>query len=491
MKYAAIFCFFITFQAAQAGGLIELLNDYSTAAENRMALQAVAERGGEVQDALSESYQAEEHLASEILLILDAGDDISEVLMGYLVEQTDSRKLSVFSRFFDGTDRGQSGARIMNKINAVSESGVEKLDAALPYVVGSTGACLMQEPDFQSGSMALLQAGTRVSVRGISGNFYLVDLNGTAGYLPDSLVNLDDDSQTAVKDGSRGSQGTVTAASLNVRKGPGTSYEIVDCLASGATVPIQESSNGWCKVTTPKGITGWVSKSYLNISDDSSNNDNNHTDVVPEGDIPANVSQFTKLSNQDPTYYCSTREKGFPTSGTLYGVSYNGSEKKDILTPSGSKIATTSGRWFACLCMQGSGIMKDDRCATWAGNKRFNLAPNGCKGITATGYWVVSFHTMAVNKNQMPYKGVYFIPKSRGLKLPNGETHDGFWFAHDTGGAFVNANNRIDLYADMDEWVTWMENNCAQSHSKVEVYRVDNATKDKVYAKYKDFLGKQ
>ncbi|MBF0548485.1 MAG: hypothetical protein HQM08_28880 [Candidatus Riflebacteria bacterium] len=213
------------------------------------------------------------------------------------------------------------------------------------------------------------------------------------------------------------------------------------------------------------------------------------TDSVPDVDIPANLAKFQRINDQKPTYYITAREEGFPTSGLLYGHDYNGSERKTIQTSDDVFIEETSGRYFAALCMEGSGVIMDGRTVTFESNQRFKVIPNGCLGITATGYWVVPFHTLAVNREQMPYKGVYFIPGTKGLKLPNGEIHDGYWFAHDTGSAFTNARNRIDMYVNMDEYVNWMEKNFVPSFTPIKVYKVDSETKNLVYAKYQSVLG--
>ncbi len=52
-------------------------------------------------------------------------------------------------------------------------------------------------------------------------------------------------------------------ASLNVRTGPGTSYNIVDTLYRGERVEVTECvSNGWCRIEH-EGPDGWVSARYL------------------------------------------------------------------------------------------------------------------------------------------------------------------------------------------------------------------------------------
>ena len=51
----------------------------------------------------------------------------------------------------------------------------------------------------------------------------------------------------------------VTASALNVRKGPGMDYKILDCLKNGTKVTVYETKNGWSRIGTGR----WVSSKYL------------------------------------------------------------------------------------------------------------------------------------------------------------------------------------------------------------------------------------
>lgn len=62
---------------------------------------------------------------------------------------------------------------------------------------------------------------------------------------------------------------TVTAYTLNVRTGPGTTFAIIGKLNSGAVVPLTGFRNGngsWVQVVMPNGQTGWVSSTYVRTS---------------------------------------------------------------------------------------------------------------------------------------------------------------------------------------------------------------------------------
>lgn len=56
---------------------------------------------------------------------------------------------------------------------------------------------------------------------------------------------------------------TVTAAeALNLRAGPGTSYQVIEWLKPGQVLTIAQRRDGWAEVTTPGGLTGWVNLIY-------------------------------------------------------------------------------------------------------------------------------------------------------------------------------------------------------------------------------------
>ncbi|MFS8641202.1 MAG: N-acetylmuramoyl-L-alanine amidase, partial [Symbiobacteriaceae bacterium] len=55
----------------------------------------------------------------------------------------------------------------------------------------------------------------------------------------------------------------VTASSLNMRQGPGTSYAITGKLAEGTLVTLLERKGSWFRVSGPNNLTGWVDGTYL------------------------------------------------------------------------------------------------------------------------------------------------------------------------------------------------------------------------------------
>ena len=80
-------------------------------------------------------------------------------------------------------------------------------------------------------------------------------------------------------------------------------------------------------------------------------------------------------------------------------------------------------------------------------NVKATLYHAGAKGVgvlDSLGCKVVPMRTLAVDKTLIPRRTVVFIKETVGLKMPNGATHDGYWYASDVGGAIKG--ERIDLF---------------------------------------------
>ena len=80
-------------------------------------------------------------------------------------------------------------------------------------------------------------------------------------------------------------------------------------------------------------------------------------------------------------------------------------------------------------------------------NVKATLYHAGAKGVgvlDSLGCKVVPMRTLAVDKNVIPRRTVVFIKETVGLRMPDGATHDGYWYASDIGGAIKG--QRVDLY---------------------------------------------
>jgi 3D (Asp-Asp-Asp) domain-containing protein len=80
-------------------------------------------------------------------------------------------------------------------------------------------------------------------------------------------------------------------------------------------------------------------------------------------------------------------------------------------------------------------------------NLKATMYHAGAKGVGALdslGCKVVAMRTVAVDRRLIAPRSVLFIKETVGLKMPDGSTHDGYWYASDVGSAIKG--QRIDLF---------------------------------------------
>lgn len=108
-----------------------------------------------------------------------------------------------------------------------------------------------------------LYKGDKVEILETSNGWHKIKAsNGKIGWVSGDYIKVSSGSTSQPSTST--TKATVTATSLNVRSGAGTSYSVITKLPKGTVVDVLESaSNGWKKVKTSNGTIGWVSGSYL------------------------------------------------------------------------------------------------------------------------------------------------------------------------------------------------------------------------------------
>jgi 3D (Asp-Asp-Asp) domain-containing protein len=92
-------------------------------------------------------------------------------------------------------------------------------------------------------------------------------------------------------------------------------------------------------------------------------------------------------------------------------------------------------------------------CEAFAlGESRF-LRMDPLDGLSSRTYGLVAYRTVAVRDGALPAGTVLYIPAARGLRLPNGHRHDGYFFVADTGA--LNSN-QLDLYTGSRPLSWWI-----------------------------------
>jgi 3D (Asp-Asp-Asp) domain-containing protein len=156
------------------------------------------------------------------------------------------------------------------------------------------------------------------------------------------------------------------------------------------------------------------------------------------------------LSRED---FCTAALQGtVEVSGVLYSVAGKG----------GDSLVDCALPEFSC-----------PRCAAFdLGSNRFvKLA--SADGLGAKSYGLVPYRTVAVKASGMKLGTVLYIPAARGLKLPNGKKHDGYFFVADIGAM---GDRQIDLYTGT-KLLRWSILGSGTAHSRsVAAYVVTDPT---------------
>ena len=169
---------------------------------------------------------------------------------------------------------------------------------------------------------------------------------------------------------------------------------------------------------------------------------------------------MTNIPNLLPTMYYTPKEADASCKGGYGRRKFNGNEKTKLLDPEGNTIATVCSRYASMLLMEGSGILKDrgqGEIAVNYGGKIRNQPRyhylNRCKfgeGIRKD-LCLLPYHTIAADNKVHQIDEIIFVPEARGLALPDGTTHDGFFIVRDTGGAFNGiGSQRVDMFVGTD-----------------------------------------
>lgn len=82
---------------------------------------------------------------------------------------------------------------------------------------------------------------------------------------------------------------------LNVRSGPGKSYEIKTTVKNETIHKITDKTNGWYEIQLSNGTSGWVHGSYVEETMDNISNDSNNDSSKPEGNLETEVNLNGKV----------------------------------------------------------------------------------------------------------------------------------------------------------------------------------------------------
>ena len=174
---------------------------------------------------------------------------------------------------------------------------------------------LRNEANTTSTILATASEGDTVVILEDAGNgWYKVDYNTVEGYMSGEYLTVSAQADVTI------GYGLVQAggSTLNVRSGPGTTYSKVTTLSDGAVVSIVGIDNGWYKIKTSSGATGYVSSEYMVTCKDSSGSRGDGTTAVAvasNSNMGQQVVDYAKQFLGVPYVYGGNGPSSFDCSG--------------------------------------------------------------------------------------------------------------------------------------------------------------------------------
>ena len=174
---------------------------------------------------------------------------------------------------------------------------------------------LRNEANTTSTILATASEGDTVVILEDAGNgWYKVDYNTVEGYMSGEYLTVSAQADVTI------GYGLVQAggSTLNVRSGPGTTYSKVTTLSDGAVVSIVGIDNGWYKIKTSSGATGYVSSEYMVTCKDSAGSRGDGTTAVAvasNSSMGQQVVDYAKQFLGVPYVYGGNGPSSFDCSG--------------------------------------------------------------------------------------------------------------------------------------------------------------------------------
>ena len=187
-----------------------------------------------------------------------------------------------------------------------------------------------------------LYKGDKVEILETSNGWHKIKAsNGKIGWVSGDYIKVSSGSTSQPSTST--TKATVTATSLNVRSGAGTSYSVITKLSKGTVVDVIESaSNGWKKIKTSGGTTGWASGDYLTTgSAGNSSTDNSTSQTSYKATV--NTDSLNMRKGAGTSYSVITKL----SKGTVVDVLESASNGWKKIKTSNGTIGWVSGSYLA------------------------------------------------------------------------------------------------------------------------------------------------
>lgn len=216
--------------------------------------------------------------------------------------------------------------------------------------------------------LTVMKSGTTTASLGTSGSWTKVNVNGKTGYVYSKYLTSGSASSPPSNSGTQSVSKTVyiSASSLNVRSGAGTSYSVIGNLKKGNSASVVASTNGWYKIKYGSGY-GYISSKYT-------------TSQVPSN----TTSSVAPTTSTNKTVYTTTTLNVRSGAGTSYSVvGVLGSGKA-------ASVVGTSGSWYKIKYGSGYGYISSKYTTSSApsngGSTSGSSTPSNSSGSSIASY---------------------------------------------------------------------------------------------------------
>ncbi len=193
-----------------------------------------------------------------------------------------------------GYIHGDYVKEVSGNSNSSSSGSNSNLDTSLAGKKGtvvnvSTSLRVRQSPSTSSSVVGSLRGGQTFEIKGKSGSWYYINVNGLTGYIHGDYVQVGENSSNNGGQSSENNSGMDTSlagktgkvvnvsTSLRIRQSPSTSSSVVGSLSAGQTFKINGKNGAWYNIDA-QGIKGHVHGDYVQVlsGNEGSNNSNNN-----------------------------------------------------------------------------------------------------------------------------------------------------------------------------------------------------------------------
>ena len=200
-------------------------------------------------------------------------------------------------------------------LSAITVAGASAASVGVG-TVNADALRLRESASTDSTILATAPSGDTVVVLEDAGNgWYKVDYKSIEGYMSGEYLDVQKTADVKIGYGKVNAGGST----LNMRSGPGTSYDRVATLSDGTVVDIVGIDNGWYKVTY-NGTTGYVSSDYMITTKESPSSRGDSTATASSSDLGAQIVAYAKEFLGCPYSWGATGPNAFDCSGFTYYV---------------------------------------------------------------------------------------------------------------------------------------------------------------------------